>query len=605
MNNLKPKPRPYKGLDKKLKHQLGALAFIGLILFLAFLPQGDFIDLVSLAPHKSIERGKTAIERMGHNPEDYKFKTIDVQKLIGIGQLTYLNRFCNLGAIDDIRKLGVPLSLYKLEYESEGQKAYVWIDPSDGRIFTYAENPMKRMRNSIEDVRSPKEAISIIKETQKAIDSLRNADSALNLSNDSLLDTLESKDSLEITETKPAEIQTKGAKNQEIREAIALGRRAIILAGIDIDKFEIADVKPEGLRYDKHLIWQSDIICEGALVQINQDLIDGMIQNMQVSIALPEYWFLQKENSWNYFRWILIGLFIIVAAVLILIRFSKSFIRYGIWDKSYGKIILMVFIIELIAAANLIPTHTNIENGAVSFVSRFMFFSLVALIAWRTLRTIVPPIVDRRRDRLLYMRDGILTGLLSAIALMGIHNFLLWIGGKSGLTIGSTFILGQRSISTIPSYSGIFPAINTIQQLFEIIITLLPIIITLFGILLLRFKRRFYFKIMVFVSIAIGTLLQGTSPELFAVLLAGNFILGIFAFYLMITYTKTNIVAYITAIMTYVLITDAYHYVRGAISTYFILNALALIVIALIPPFILIHLSFFTEIREKYDGPIE
>jgi hypothetical protein len=126
----------YNLLQKSSFHTLGTLAFIGIVIYFSFLPQEDFSNIVTISPNEAKNKGFEYIKRIGLDSSKYKFESQHVEKLIGISQLSYLYRFCSIYSIDHIKNLGLPLQLYRIEYEYEQNKVILWVNPYNSSLFT-------------------------------------------------------------------------------------------------------------------------------------------------------------------------------------------------------------------------------------------------------------------------------------------------------------------------------------------------------------------------------------------------------------------------------------------------------------------------------------
>ena len=594
-------------------HQLGAMAFIGLVLYLSFLPRWDFKDIVGMAPPEAIVRGKSILSRKGFVPESYTLKSIKMEKIIGFAQLSFFNRYCDLGAVERIRDLGIPLSLYELEYSRKGHRDIrMWINPTTGSLFTMTFYPPpglseKRDEFHQELLKYRRMAISDSLAELVGIDVLEGFGDKFFLHWSS---TFTKKEPLRSIESSIDSLGTiaKNKSNQNIlptkNEAIALTKTELIRSGIVVDMLNIKNVTRGGMIYDWRIVRESDMICSDLKLIITSYVIGGHVYTDKPDVYLPETWLLSKD-WWQYFRWFGLSLLLLAFGLIVGNSFVRKFLAGEIKQPFLKTILIVIIIVEIAGAINELPTHNDIVAGLTRFFLRLFFVMAGATMSWITLDDRGKRFSKNKYESLRYRRDGIIIGLLGAVALMGLHNFLIWVGSKTGIVIGSSFLLGEKILSGLPSFTGFLPAIFTIRKGFEILCFPFVFVFALGGIFYRKFGKGQMLFIISLISISVLTLIEGTSPLVYIVLLIGNLVLATFIFVLVINYFKDNIISYVTAIIFYIFLTDGFHLIKGSLAPFFAFNGLALIILSLIPAIIALHISFFSPLKEKFKEPIE
>ncbi len=582
-------------------HQLGALAFIGALLYIAFLPRWDFKDMVGLSTPQAIERGDIVLHRKGYIPEEYTLKSIELEKIVGFTALSFMDRYCDGRTMERIRSLGIPMSLYRLEYKKDGHRDIrMWLDPRTGALFTLTFHPPPGLGDRRDEFYQ-----ELIRWRRMAIsDSLAENIGINDIAGDSggIVDSLLAVFSKDKGIPLPESIDRSEVATED--EAVMMTDTELLRSGISVDEFEVKSVLRGDLLYDWRVIRSSDDLCSGMRVVLTSYLIGGHIYNDKPDVYLPEAWLLERD-VWQIIRWGGLILFALFAGFLVIREFIKKFFT-GNLEQPFLKVILgTILLVELLGGVNEFITHNLPLEAFTRFFLRTVFFSSGAILSWIALDDRVKRFPQDRCTSLRIKRDGIIIGLLGVLALMGLHNFLLWVGTKTGFAIGSSFLLGDRIFSGLPKYSGFLPAIYSLRKGLELLTFPFVFLFALAGILYSRYGRGRYLMAASMVAIALLTFIEGSTPLIYGILLIGNIILGLFAFTLASYYFKDNIYSYSTAILFYVFITDGYHLIKGSLAPFFAFNGLALFVMGLLPVFIALHISFFTPLREKFEEPIE
>jgi hypothetical protein len=187
---------------------------------------------------------------------------------------------------------------------------------------------------------------------------------------------------------------------------------------------------------------------------------------------------------------------------------------------------------------------------------------------------------------------------------MGLQHLLIYTGNQTGIVIGRSFLLGEKSFYTIPFYNGYFPAIGSFRQAMEFACVALPSLLAFFIFITSRFGFGVKALVVAIITSLFMTLIEGTTLLVFAILALGNAVMALFIYYLVLNYLRDNLSSYLTAIFTYIFITDGVHYLVGATDVFFILNGVFCFVLTLIPVFVALYLSFFSPLKQKFEEPI-
>jgi hypothetical protein len=358
--------RPYRYIPKKATHQLGAIAFVGLILYIVFMPMGDFSNLISLSPHEAQRRAEASLKRIGASQNDYSIRSIQAERLVGLTELTYLNRFCDLGVVSEIRSLGVPMSLVRVCFmasDSTLSDISIWINPENGSMFTHNNEPTVLAHSDHSVSKAPKKS----KPAEKINIDSSSTDSAVLVTDSDSVSALVILPKEEVIRAKEDTFTYGTTPFREKSARLELGR-----LGVDMANFKVKDVKK--FQDYTHIEYSSDRMCAASYIGITCDVYeDGTVVNIRPKLVLPDHWLLLDSGLWGTVRWWIFGVFILFFISVIIRRFFL-FLRVAVFGaKAIGVLFSSFFQLNFLVLSMTSYSQQHFKGLACSFIPFFTY----------------------------------------------------------------------------------------------------------------------------------------------------------------------------------------------------------------------------------------
>lgn len=523
----------YYSVPREIVRQLGAMAFVAIILFLAFYPSPISESVyTTIAPLTAVRHAREYLKQMGFSAESLGHWSIFSEQWLTDRDLSGLEMECRDRAFTDV--IGrivdvVPPYLYRIEFGD----ASVWVRPDGGRIF------------------------------------------ALRLSDG---DTILDRDA-----------------------ALVIARRRMALSGLSSTGFRLFRAAKTEDGRGWNFEWHKPLSCgDGALVVAVS--VDG------VSASGP---FTKLERTgkqgprrraiWSMLTLTLPIVMLLVLMVIVIWQVKKIGLGFSavIGSSLYPLIILTA--VEFLAEINRVLVIGHITSAMiVGFVSRIGLLGIVLAFSWTLLRNELGSIIPREKlTREIYIRDGLISGILVGVIFLGLIVFM----NSIGITVGLPLSITKLGIP--PFYSGAFPSVGSILWWARSSLVLFPLLFVSIFFFNRHYGNGIVFKLIFFAGVFIWSLWGSETPSIFLVTLVGNLIMGLFAYFIVFRYVRINIVAYIVAIATYLFLGDGYLYIARTLSLFLVANGIFLLSIVVLIFFLFLHLCFFAELRKQVRRIVE